>query len=289
RKIAATGKRPAQQKAILGRLAQLQAEKLGRPDAAREAYRRALELDPEFRPALAFLAADARARGDVAEEQARLEKLAALPADPADLDGRAAELLRLAQLYVQLNRPSEAEALARRTLDAFPRHPAALELLDELYTKAGRTDDLAGVLGERAAAVPGGSPALDLLHRRAALLDGAGRRREAIAAYQELIALHPGHAASWTRLATLLRLDESWEPLAGVLARLAEQKAADGRGAEAEALYVEAAHLYHDRLRDRDRAQAALERALEVEPRSRVALGGLLALARARDDAFEED
>src|SRR5262249_42664738 len=65
--------------------------------------------------------------------------------------------------------------------------------------------------------------------------------------------------------------------------------AADGRRHEAEALYVEIAHLAHDRLGDPERARAVLHKALEVDPASKVALTSLLALARGRNDAAEED
>jgi tetratricopeptide (TPR) repeat protein len=289
RKVAATAKRPAQQKAILGRLAQLQADRLGRPDAAREAYARALALDPDFRPALHFLAAEARGRGDAAEETARLERLVALAPDPVEPESRPAELVRLAQLYRGAGKPDDAERAARRALALAPRHLPALVLLDELFAQSGATDGLIDVLQLRAQGETDFDQMVALLLRRAGLLEQAGRRKEAIAAYEQITSLRSADAPAWNRLAALLRREESWEALVAVLTRLAEVHAADGRREEAAALTVEIAHLAHDRLHDAAQSHRTLTRALEIDPGSRIALAGLLALARARGDEHEED
>jgi tetratricopeptide (TPR) repeat protein len=289
RKVAATGKQPHRQKAILGRLANLQAERLNRPDAAREAWTRALEIDPDYRPALAFLAAEARARGDHAEETRRLEQLTNLQPDPADPDTRTEQLVRLGQLRQLAGDAEAAEACARRVLEAQPRDGRALALLDELYTHAGRHADLIPVLALRAQVEREVEQIFDLLLRRASLLDAQGLRSEAIAAYEELTVLNPAHATAWARLAALLRAEQAWHRLSVVLSRMADRHAAEDRASEAEALYVEVAHLWHDRLNDPGRAREVLQRALELSPRSQLALSGLLALARQRKDAAEED
>jgi tetratricopeptide (TPR) repeat protein len=289
RKVAATQKRPAQQKAILGRLAQLQAEKLGRTDAAREAYGRALALDPDFRPALVFLVEEARQSGNRDEERRHLERLVALPADPVDVETRPAELTRLGQLQLAAGNLAEATASARRALELSPRHARALQLYDEVLTRSGDQAALVSLLRQRAELEIHHEQSFELLSRRAALLDQLGRRQEAIAGWQELTQLRPTAAAAWTRLAALLRDDGQWPALCDVLARLAERHAAEGRRGEAEALLVEASHLAHDKLEDSARCKQLLERALEVQPRSKVAISGLLTLARARGDTAEED
>ncbi|MGZ3440864.1 MAG: tetratricopeptide repeat protein, partial [Polyangia bacterium] len=125
RKVAATAKRPAEQRAILGRLAALQAH-LGRPDAARAAYARALELDPSFRPALEWIAAAARPRGAPADELAALERLCALPTDPDEPEASAPTRARLGELYADAGRSDEAERAARRALALYPRLGPAL-------------------------------------------------------------------------------------------------------------------------------------------------------------------
>jgi tetratricopeptide (TPR) repeat protein len=289
RKVAATARQPQRQKAILGRLATLYAERLNRPDAAREAWARALEIDPAFAPALVFLADEARTRGDRAEEAQRLEQLVALPADPADPDLRIEHLLRLGQLHQLAGRADAAEGIARRVLETQPRDARALAMLDELYTHAGRHADLLPVLAARAQVERDPEHIFDLLLRRASLLDAQGLRAEAIAAYEELTVLNALEATPWTRLAALLRAEQAWHRLTVVLQRMADRHAAEERHADAEALYVEVAHLWHDRLTDAARAREVLQRALELSPRSQLALSGLLALARQRKDTVEED
>ena len=288
RKVAATAKRPADQRAILGRLAALQAE-LGRPDAARAAWSRALEIDPSFRPALTWLAADAHARGAADDERAALSRLVTLPADPSEPDGSAASWARLGELHFADGRSDEAERAARRALALHPRERAALALLDGVLAARGSSPELAALLAVRAEVETDFDVIVELLFRRAALLEGSGDARAAMQAYEQLIALRPSSAAAWNRLAALLREAGEWAPLAQLLTRLAERHAADGRRAEAEGLYVDIAHLAHDRLGDAERARAILHKALEVEPRSKVALTSLLALARGRGDFAEED
>ena len=55
-------------------------------------------------------------------------------------------------LLVEAGRSDEAEREARRALELAPRHPRALEILDDLYTRAGRLADLEPVLSQRAEA-----------------------------------------------------------------------------------------------------------------------------------------
>ncbi len=288
RKVAATSKRPAEQRAILGRLAALQAH-LGRPDAARAAYGRALELDGSFRPALAWMASDARARGSADEELALLERLCALPANPVEPEAMAPTLARLGELHADAGRSDDAERAARRSLALMPRHPTALAVLDRVLSARPPSRELGELLAVRAEVETDFDVIVELLFRRAALLEGLGEVHAAMQAYEQLIALRPSSAAAWNRLAALLREAGEWPQLAQLLTRLGERHAADGRRGEAEALYVEIAHLAHDRLGDSERARAVLHKALEVEPRSKVALTSLLALARGRGDAAEED
>ena len=288
RKVAATAKRPAEQRAILGRLAALQA-RLGRPDAARAAYTRALALDPSFRPALEWMAIDARTRGATDEELAALERLGALPVDPIEPEALAPTLTRLGELHAAAGRTDQAERAARRALALCPRFAPALALLDGALSLRPPSPELAELLAVRAEVETDFDVIVELLFRRAALLQGLGELHAATQAYEQLIELRPSSAAAWQGLAALLRQAGEWPQLAQLLTRLAERHAAEGRRAEAEASYVEIAHLAHDRLGDSERARAVLHKALEVEPRSKVALTSLLALARGRGDAAEED
>ncbi|MGZ3429798.1 MAG: tetratricopeptide repeat protein, partial [Polyangia bacterium] len=198
-------------------------------------------------------------------------------------------LARLGELYAEAGRSDEAERAARRALTLYPRLGPALAVLDGVLSTRPPSPELAELIAVRAEVETDFDLIVELLFRRAALLEGLGEQRAAMQAYEQLIALRPSSAAAWNRLAALLRNAGEWPQLAQLLTRLAERHAADGRRSEAEAFYVEIAHLAYDRLNDPERARAVLHKALEVEPKSKMALTSLLALARGRGDASEED
>ena len=282
RKVAATQKRPAQQKAILGRLAQLQAEKLGRPDAAREAYARALALDPDFRPALVFLCDEARQSGKRDDERRHLERLVAQPADPIDSEARPSELTRLGQLQLAAGQVAEAETSARRALELSPRHARALHLLDEVLTRSG---DHGGV---GVAAPPAGGAGDRSRAELRAALTASGAARSAGTALGGDRRLAGAHAAATECRSGVVAAGGAVArrgPVGGAVRRLGAAGGAPRRRGTAQrsgGALVEASHLLHDKLNDQVRAKQMLEQALEVQPKSKVAISGLLTLALGR-------
>src|SRR5262249_32904263 len=154
----------------------LQAE-LGRPDAARAAWSRALELDPTFRPALDWLAADARARNAAEDERMVLERRAALPVGPAEPEAMVPIVARPAGLHLAAGRADEAERAARRALTVLPRDREALGVLDRVLSAMGGSRELADLLATRAEVETDFDAIVELLFRRAALLEHLGDRR----------------------------------------------------------------------------------------------------------------
>ncbi len=151
RKIAATARHPNRQKALLARLAALQDERLGRGDVARETYRRALEIDPDFRPALRFAGADAERAGQLDRAVDIYERLAtelpddaSLADDAADLrDERAEALAALDRLHRRRDDPTAlAAVLARRAELAQNQgdERAARRFLDEIASLSARAE-----------------------------------------------------------------------------------------------------------------------------------------------------
>ncbi|HWN71998.1 MAG TPA: hypothetical protein VNM90_30370, partial [Haliangium sp.] len=155
RKLAATSQYPQRQKALLLRLAALQSEQLGHEDAALETYRRVLEMEPESRPALAFVAAHERkaGHGDTAAElYARLAGTlagedepprGATPATdrPAPPSGVMEQRVRAAETLVDLAvREPRLRARARGAVEnlaeLLPRHPALRALRQRLLDAA---------------------------------------------------------------------------------------------------------------------------------------------------------
>lgn len=289
RKVAATRSRPMDQKAILGRLGMLLADRLARPNEARAAHRRVLTLDPDYRPSLRWLAAAARSAGDRGEEALHLARLAKLPADPAAADGDVDLHARLALLLADAGDDAGAEEAARRALALAPHQPAALEILDGILTRAERLEELEPLLSRRLEAESGFDRSLHFAWRRAALLERLGRREEAARAYDQILRLRPTSARAWERLAALYRETGAWPELVTAQERLAARRATDGEGREAATLLVEAARTALDQLGDRGRAGGLLRKALGIDPRGAAAIDALLALARSGGDQADEE
>ena len=70
RKVAATARHPARQKPLLSRLGDLQ-DQLERPDVALQTHRRALEIDPAWRPSLRYATQQLRTTGALASAAGR--------------------------------------------------------------------------------------------------------------------------------------------------------------------------------------------------------------------------
>ena len=155
RKIAATARQPARQKPLLARLAALQHERLGRSDVARETYKRALDIDPGFRPALRFVAEEARARGDLEAAADAYRRLAEAAAGDGEADAageRREAVLALAELLAGAGRGDEAAPALQAALAASPDDHALLAALADSHRAGARWPELAEVLGRRAAA-----------------------------------------------------------------------------------------------------------------------------------------
>ncbi|HTJ47045.1 MAG TPA: hypothetical protein VL463_33315, partial [Kofleriaceae bacterium] len=124
RKIAATARQPSRQKALCTRLAQLQLE-LERPEIAIATARRALEIDPSYRPALRIVAQAAHARRE--DHEAAKAYIALLANDTLGDDLTADErraatdaLAGLAELHPQADWHGAAIAAVTR------EHPVAV-------------------------------------------------------------------------------------------------------------------------------------------------------------------
>ncbi|RMH44440.1 MAG: hypothetical protein D6689_02335, partial [Deltaproteobacteria bacterium] len=285
RKIAATPRQAERQKALLARLAELQAERLGRPDVALETHRRALELDPYFRPALRFVAAAARAAGRVDEAIGALEKLTRVLPDDGELDDPPAAVdaeridaaVALAELLIDRGRPRDAIEPLSTLADRCNRDGRLLDALSAAYRAADMWREAADVLGERAATA--GDPAVaaqcDLqriaIYRSHLADDGA-----AWAACRAALARGADHPALLAAAVDLSRAHGDPQERVEVLVRAAASEAACERvGAGAADLLVEAADLCAGAAGDPERAAALYRQALAIDPRHPAALSGL--------------
>ncbi|HSN15537.1 MAG TPA: tetratricopeptide repeat protein [Anaeromyxobacteraceae bacterium] len=186
----------------------------GNPSAARAAYRRALALDPELTPAW----------------------------------------LALGKLDESLQQPAAAEKAWHKALAIDPKYAPAWLALGQLHANLARFDDAAGEL-RRALAVKPGYGAAELALGTTLLR--TGRSRDAVAALGALVARDPRSVAGWFNLALALRRDGRPGEARGALAKVAELDAshlqarlelgdldlAEGRIAEARTVFQEALDL----------------------------------------------
>jgi len=158
---------------------------------------------------------------------------------------------------VRLGDTEAAERLIKAALALAPDHPAALRELTEVL---GRTQDLTGLLAALEARA-GGEPdavAAETLQDAALLaLNHLRQREEAVRLLGASLDRNPADYFSLTLLADLHRQDEAWEPLTGVLERLAVLAG----GARAAELLMERGAVLERHLSRSDDALAAFRAA----------------------------
>lgn len=114
---------------------------------------------------------------------------------------------------------------------------------------------------------------------RANALFRTGPREQAIAAYQTLLATYPDQPDSWYNLAVILRQSGRHTD-----ALSAYEKALAYNVSRPEDVHLNRAVIYLEGLRDGDRAEAELQRALALAPEYTPALLNLASLAEDRGD-----
>jgi Tfp pilus assembly protein PilF len=269
RKIAATTRQPARQKALLARLGELWRQ-LGRDEVAQATFARALELDPEYRPALAALAADAEQAGDQATAVAHYVRLAG----PLTGDGndevaagraRAEAAIRLGEL-LDGGAPALAQRHAGEIQALLPGLSGILEpsmlaqlarLLDGLGDGVPRTDD-SGARRMPSAPDATARAAAEALDERAELARRAGEFEQARRHLESALALTPGHPPRLRALADLCQQAGDAASAAGHLRSLSD---ALPPGVGRADVLRELAALYQDKLDDAAAARATRRRA----------------------------
>jgi tetratricopeptide (TPR) repeat protein len=233
KKVAATQRHPNRQKALLARLADLYEHGLGRPDVALETWRRALEVDPDFRPALRQIAGVQLARGDADAFASQLALARVLPGD-GDLSDSAAALaverttaaITAAGLAGQL---ASADAVAR-----------VAEVIEPLVLKHAQPDALLAALEDAHRGAGELARAVELIGRRLASADAVGGDDDDARAHRvelecrridTLLALGERTAAFDAAESAFARMPESDE-----LARRRQALAASDQATEAAAI-----------------------------------------------------
>jgi tetratricopeptide (TPR) repeat protein len=204
----------------------------GRPADARQELERALELAPEFAPALAALARIALGEGRLDEAVALADR--AVAADAADSDSA----YLAANVLAQQGRADESVARLKELLRKNPGHAAAANDLAWMLAERGQDTALALDLAKRAARID----------PRAETLDTLGfvqlERKDAAAAvetFERAVALDPNAASVRYRLGLALEAaGRSQEALDSFRAALGAGAFPEADAARAEVARLEA-------------------------------------------------
>jgi tetratricopeptide (TPR) repeat protein len=256
---------------MLRKAAKLRALRLSDARGAVTAYREAVAVNPgdqEAWEALEPLAVELEDDGLLLEALERILTLAKKEAQ------RAQVALKLGRQRMKMGLVSEAIAAftLARELARGPLLAQSLEALEGAYRLAGRAEELARVLEERAA--DGKAPnARDLLLERASLLEERlGRHDLAIECLQKLLTLAPDDARVGSELERLLSGQRRWEELTALYEQQATRRGARGYDA-----LVLLGRVLRDQLDAPERAAKALQRAVALNP------AGLEAVEALRD------
>jgi tetratricopeptide (TPR) repeat protein len=260
--------------------AELLATKLSAPDAARELYERVLEDDPTHKKANDALVKMYEAAGDFPKFVATLEARARAESG----EERLSALHRIAEateLYIK----DLPEAIRRyeAVVAEDPRHLEALHGLDRCYSQAGRFKDLVKNLELQVAAATTPRQKITLWERIAAIWDEEFfDHAKAAAAWENVLDLDAESDGALTNLVRHYRTLERWNDLVIVLERHLDLLRGDRSRQIEKALAL--GHALAEGLKIPERAIAAYERALALDPGNSEALE---ALARLRTNTGE--
>ena len=262
---------------LLHRMAALAEGRLGDLDQARAAHVRALARDPEDLEALDALRRLYWMMGDHERLLGILEQLATRTADEQD----AICYLYEKALVVERHLPrQDAAPVFERIIKLDPAELDALEALDRIYSGRGDNERLCHVLSALA------SREDDSRSREALLLRLAGAREAVgdVASAAWALSMATPRSGEWVLVRELRRLRQlqaQWELVVESLEQ--EVEACHDPEVRAETL-VTLAKVLEDRLEQPQRAAAALQQVLDLDPRHAEAAARMQLLLANRGD-----
>ncbi|HZA14375.1 MAG TPA: gliding motility protein, partial [Myxococcaceae bacterium] len=261
-----------QRKAILAQIAHVYDTKFQDATEAATALQRSLELEADGPTFTALLALYRREKAwpEVAQTLTRWRDLASTPEERAKLQAE------VAGVYEKEIGDDEAAVEAyREALELDPHNHEAVESLEHLYTKLDRPADLLAVYDRQREASQDPRERVSVLVKSAAIWEEKFNNPANAAEYVELIlAEDPYNLQAIKTLERLRRTEERWDALVGVLERHVLVSTSDE---ERAALSVEMGDVFHQSLRQVDKAVATYHRALELDRRN---LGAMHALGQ---------
>ena len=270
----------ARRVALLQKMAEISRDRLGSDDDALRYHREAIKVDPGHGPSLQELARQLRERSaweelvDVLELQLRSSGAAQMRARAAFLLGQVYEehLHDPAKAVTSYETAVSADAGYRPAVDALARVRAEEQDWTRLLSDLERELKLADDPAQRIA----------LSARKAQVLERQDKHRQAIRAWEDVLAIDEKHLGALLALEQLYRQVGAWESLCGIYATQAD--VLENSGGRMAALYELGRLLEHQGLGEYDDVVSAYRRILESSPSELGALLELERLAASRHD-----
>jgi tetratricopeptide (TPR) repeat protein len=269
--MAATTASPGERVALMHRIAQIAEDRLGNVDQAMDWYRRALDGDPAYVPAL-------QALGKLYADREHWTALIAMHLGDAgatkDTTRRAENHARVAEILERrLGNVDQAIEHHTHALAMVPGYAASFKALVRLYSQGGRFREL-GELYERAVDVATDADTkitylfkIGRLHE-----DALGAPLAAVAAYKRILAIDSGHLGAIHAIQRAAERGEDWTELVAALDREADE--IHDKAVRA-ALLHRAAEVVEERLGDAEGAVGRLRAVLALDAKYTPALSSL--------------
>ncbi|MEO8552249.1 MAG: tetratricopeptide repeat protein, partial [Kofleriaceae bacterium] len=267
----------AEQLELLLELGKVEADRLGRPDQAIEAWRSALTIDAGEARVLEAMHGLLGRQQRWAELVEVLDKQVALAEDP---QRRVAMLLELAAIaHERLDDDEAAIEAYERILNWDPAHEVATRELEALYVRREQWEPLAALMLDRASRHKDPAQRIGALEAVARMYeDKVGDPRAAFLVWLTIFRIAPDRVAIVDELARLGPRARAWDELLAEGTALAEELEVR-RPLAAAAVWHLVGVWTRDHLGNRDEAMRAFERAVALDPA--IDLDELIAMLRA--------
>ncbi|MGA2449699.1 MAG: tetratricopeptide repeat protein [Polyangiaceae bacterium] len=267
-------------KEVLNDLGELLDLHMQQTEVAVTNFRRALDVDSTFLPALENLERIYAARGQEKELAEILQKKVLAIREEGDV---AAVKLRLARLYeTKLGETANAARVFREVVDKDPQNIVALRGLSRVYESLERWQELVEVLDQQVDVVTTERDKIDVLMRLATLQEERFLKAELAAQrLEQVLEIDPTNEDAYSRLERAYRRLRRWPELVRTYERHID--ASLDRKTKVER-YGEIAQVYAEELNDAEHAVEAYGRIVELDDGNVSALEALARLYEKTGD-----
>ncbi|MBS1151710.1 MAG: agmK, partial [Myxococcaceae bacterium] len=257
-------------KEILREISRVFSERLNDPNEAAQALQRALELEPDAET-LTILVDLQRKQGDHAAVASTLLRMRDIAPTPEE---RSRIQVEVAQLYERELQDDEAAIEGyRQALEFDPANVTALDALEQLYTKLDRPAELLQVYERQLELTQDYRERVKTLFKSANIWEDRYQNlANADACVDAVLSIDPQNLQAIKTLERLRKAQGRWDELIGVVDRHIQMLTHPAEKAE---LCVEMGDIFHQQLKQVDRAVTAYHQALELDARCRPAMHAL--------------